>query len=672
MTQHDATGLHPIGRRVAGVLLGAAALLAATVLPVAAAPAPAAVSIAPSATVPTMIVLDASGSMLADDAPGLRIDAAKNAVTELIDSLPTGAEVGLQVYGTGTGSSEAEKVAGCQDVVTVAPVAQHDPAALKAAVAGIQARGYTPIGTALRAAAAALPLEGPRSIVLVSDGEDTCAPPAACDVAQELDLAGTDLVVHSVGFKVDQTVRDELSCIADATGGSYADAGDAVTLAEVLTVTVDRALTGYTATGQPVTGADQQTPDAPTLQPGQYVDTFPVGKTDSAPGTVRYYRVPTPAGGRVHVSATFVHPDQPDDGWNAVSGELSLVDLDGKNCVSRSGMSTPFTIDPRFTTVTAALTIDGEKDCTDRDELHLRLERTGDAWAAVPMAVELTVRIEPPATEPGPAVPQDSPDLPKPVYTPAVPATGGRSFNDATLLRAGQTISDTVREGEVKFYRVPVAWGQRLQYLLREVGPVQGNVFVGNNIEVTVFNPVREEVTAARGATMMFNAKGNEILGATGHPVAYLQRENNNSALSLDGDFYLVVTGSRHAGDEPAATTTVEFTAVLAGPAETGPTYGDLGTLPTSSVVSTTTPGTSAADWIPVSSSTAPSSVEPSTTAPRTPATTSADVAGAAVSGTSATTPGGGALWWVVGAVLLAAAAGGAVVALRRRTPADH
>jgi Ca-activated chloride channel family protein len=173
-------------------------------------------------TVPVMVVLDASGSMNTDDAPGPRIDAAKAAVINLIDALPADATVGLQVYGTGTGSTDAEKAAGCTDIKTLVPVGPADTAALKAQVAGVVAAGYTPIGNALRAAADALPNEGPRSIVLVSDGEDTCAPPAPCDVAKELKQQGVDLVVHTVGFKVDATAREQLSCIAETTGAPTA------------------------------------------------------------------------------------------------------------------------------------------------------------------------------------------------------------------------------------------------------------------------------------------------------------------------------------------------------------------------------------------------------------------------------------------------------------------
>jgi len=92
-------------------------------------------------TVPVMIVLDASGSMNQTDAPGPRIDAAKAAVTTLIDGLPASTQVGLQVYGTGTGSTDGEKTAGCTDIKTLAPVGPLDEGALKGQVASVVAAG---------------------------------------------------------------------------------------------------------------------------------------------------------------------------------------------------------------------------------------------------------------------------------------------------------------------------------------------------------------------------------------------------------------------------------------------------------------------------------------------------------------------------------------------------
>lgn len=186
---------------------------------------------------PTVIVLDASGSMNVDDAPGPRIDAAKRAVATLVDSLPEGAPMGLLVFGTSTGGSDAEKPAGCQDIRTLIGLGPLDRVSFGSAVAGVQASGYTPLAAALRAASDVLPEDGPRNVVLVSDGIDQCAPPESCAVAAE--LADPELSIHTVGFRVDEAARNQLGCIADAAGGTYVDADNAAQLGARLRSAID-------------------------------------------------------------------------------------------------------------------------------------------------------------------------------------------------------------------------------------------------------------------------------------------------------------------------------------------------------------------------------------------------------------------------------------------------
>jgi Ca-activated chloride channel family protein len=210
-------------------------------------PGAAAGQTAAPASTPVMVVLDASSSMKRADAPGPRIDAAKRAIADLVGALPDGARVGLTAFGTSTGPTRADRAEGCKDVRTLVPVGPLDRAGFTGVVGGIRASGFTPIGAALRAAAAGLPSAGPRSVVLVSDGEDTCAPPQPCQVAAELKAAGVDLVVHTIGFKVAAKARSELSCIAAATGGSYREASSGAELARALTSRVQRALRPYAA-----------------------------------------------------------------------------------------------------------------------------------------------------------------------------------------------------------------------------------------------------------------------------------------------------------------------------------------------------------------------------------------------------------------------------------------
>ncbi len=175
--------------------------------------------------------------------------------------------------------------------------------------------------------------------MLVSDGEDTCAPPAPCDVASELHQQGIDLTIHTVGFKVDPTAREQLSCIAQTTGGTYSDAADAGQLTQALASKVDYAITGYTTSGTPVTGADQPSEQAPLLTPGQYVDTFAVGGTadTASAGTTKYYTVQVQDGMRPYISATIVPPDDNVGGTQILGVDLDLMRRDLKSCNSDRG-----------------------------------------------------------------------------------------------------------------------------------------------------------------------------------------------------------------------------------------------------------------------------------------------------------------------------------------------
>lgn len=252
-------------------------------------PAPSPPPVPPSGTAPLLLVLDASGSMRGDDGTGrTKLDAAKDALLQLIDELPEGAPVGLRVYGHRVPNTD--RVGGCADTELVAPVAPLDRARLRAAVRDVQATGYTPIGASLEAALGDLPAEGPRTVVLISDGIDTCAPPEPCDVARRLASEAVELRVESIGFQVDPVAAEQLRCIAEVTGGAFRPVDDASGLL--------RALREYQPAGTPVSGGTGPD-DVAVLEPGQYLDTITVGQE-------RWYAIDLERGELLRTVATLV------------------------------------------------------------------------------------------------------------------------------------------------------------------------------------------------------------------------------------------------------------------------------------------------------------------------------------------------------------------------------
>jgi Ca-activated chloride channel family protein len=222
-------------------------------------------------------VLDSSGSMDERDigTGGTRLDAAKDAVHTLIDGLPADAEMGVRAYGATYGGTE--KSTGCRDSTALTKIAAMPdrPArtAAKQQVSALRATGFTPIGHALREAAEDLGTEGKRRIILVSDGEDTCAPPQPCKVAEELAGAGVDLVIDTLGFKVGAAAEKQLKCIAAAGGGSYTAVSDAAELSAGLQNAFRRSWKGYQVSGAPLTGGADCTA-APAVRSGRYLDHF--------------------------------------------------------------------------------------------------------------------------------------------------------------------------------------------------------------------------------------------------------------------------------------------------------------------------------------------------------------------------------------------------------------
>lgn len=219
------------------------------------------------------LVLDVSGSMRARDIDGhSRMAAAQQALNEVVDALPAETQLGIRVLGSQYRFPGSPKTVGCRDTRQLAPVGPMNKVEAKTAIATLRPTGWTPIGLALRAAARDLGTgETTRRIVLITDGEDTCSPPDPCDVARELAAQGTHLVVDTLGLTLDDKVRRQLTCIADATGGTYTAVQHQQELTGRLNQLVQRAGATYKQTPRQVAGG-AQCANAPVLTPGVYTD----------------------------------------------------------------------------------------------------------------------------------------------------------------------------------------------------------------------------------------------------------------------------------------------------------------------------------------------------------------------------------------------------------------
>ncbi|MGN9789554.1 VWA domain-containing protein [Streptomyces sp. OZ13] len=241
------------------------------------------------------LVLDVSGSMRARDIDGKsRMAAAKQAFNEVLDAVPEDVRLGIRTLGADYPGDDRKR--GCKDTRQLYPVGPLDRTEAKTAVATLAPTGWTPIGPALLGAAE--DLEGgdaTRRIVLITDGEDTCAPLDPCEVAREIAAKGIHLVIDTLGLVPDAKTRAQLSCIAEATGGTYTSVQHTDELSDRVSQLVDRAADPV-VTPVATQGAGQCR-DAPQLEPGLYTDREKFGEH-------RWYRVDVLPGQELRASVS--------------------------------------------------------------------------------------------------------------------------------------------------------------------------------------------------------------------------------------------------------------------------------------------------------------------------------------------------------------------------------
>ncbi|MBD3792369.1 MAG: VWA domain-containing protein, partial [Campylobacterales bacterium] len=180
-----------------------------------------------------MIIFDASGSMWGQIAGKTKIEIAREALARVVRTWNPDVELGLTVYGH---RSKGD----CNDIETLIPVGKVQSYHMISAVNAIQPKGKTPISRSIRKAADALRYtEEKATIILISDGQETCDPDP-CGTAKQLKAEGIDFVAHVIGFNVDKKTDEELQCIASATGGEYYSAKNANALNDAMKTIVQK------------------------------------------------------------------------------------------------------------------------------------------------------------------------------------------------------------------------------------------------------------------------------------------------------------------------------------------------------------------------------------------------------------------------------------------------
>ncbi|BAU95400.1 hypothetical protein N24_1138 [Corynebacterium suranareeae] len=498
---------------------------------------------------PTMIVLDNSGSMTAQDAGNqTRIDAAKQAATDLIEDISDHTDIGFAYYGGNTGETAADMEQGCQDVTIIDGPAKGNADTLIDTISQLSPRGFTPIGKALTDSAAELPEGG--NIVLVSDGIANCTPPDVCEVAEELTAKGINLTINTIGLNVDPAAREELECIAKTGGGIYTDASDAQTLSDALTRVTTRQYAKYETNAEKIDGALAQE-DAVALDTDTALFATDLGQESY------FWKIPVEAGETISVSANTVTDPTVltmNQGQIYLDAQLHTAEpprhgLQGRCTHVSDDNFTPGLAVRGIQSATVVSKEIGSDDC-DTDAIYLEISRSGDYFDGETIPTEITIerfgKVD--DTTIGEVTETTDVELPAASTSEATEATPGQWFDSPTELdAAGEKVTATIVPGETHFYALPVDYGQQLRGGIRTTFSQVVGSQLGDRLYLQAFNPSRAEVDLTNSSPTSKELETLETFGYVA-PVSYANmfadgaRNKNHSGTWQGGTQYLAVT----------------------------------------------------------------------------------------------------------------------------------
>lgn len=175
------------------------------------------------------VVLDESGSMK-DKVTGVpKYLLARRILDDLVKKLPEGTDFALRVF-----SAHAGGAASCNDSELLVPPGPLNRAATVAKINALTPRGETPLVKNLLLAAADVKTKPNPTIVVVTDGEESCKGDVA-HAAQRLRAMNVHLVANIVGFDIaNPKTRAAWNAVSTQTGGKYFDTHSAGGLGDAL------------------------------------------------------------------------------------------------------------------------------------------------------------------------------------------------------------------------------------------------------------------------------------------------------------------------------------------------------------------------------------------------------------------------------------------------------
>lgn len=527
-----------------------------------------------------LVLLDASGSMdEAEPTGSTRMEIAQEAVTGVAEELPRSANMGLRAFGPSETGDD------CDASELLVPIGEGRDGIVDT-VNDLEPAGSTPLAYSLEQAADDFfDSVTPKTIVLISDGEDTCDGDPV-DVAENITDQGLDLRIHVIGYDVDNDTRDQLIRVAQAGNGSYYDAQDGAALVSRLSRASEFAIDPYEPIATPIEGSDDGL-DVPLLSPGHYVDTkYPNTDSDQP---VKYYAFDLEEETTVHFGANIPWASPPGVEWSSNHDITILTDSDRVRCDSSSKIREQYN-DGGIANVTRSLAFAWDEDAAANEcgaagryivevsNSSSNITRNGPAPLEFLFGVEPNVdasELPEPFSQEG--------DLPRADSTGDIQeVVGANGFSDAPIIEDGRW-EDTIRPGEEVIYRIPVDWGERVATRL-DLPDLDSELsdYIGGVLEVdkTLMSPTWNDVSLDGGTYQARHYSGDPLTleGATAE-VRYRNRFAEDApdevrAASYPGHYYLKVRMNGNA-DNPYFELPINIAVETIGDANDGPDYSD-------------------------------------------------------------------------------------------------
>jgi len=215
-----------------------------------------------------MILLDGSGSMwgpLGNDRRS-KFEVSRETLAQTLARVRPDARLGLSSFGH-------RRRGYCADVEVIVPPDANNLEKVTTPLAKLNANGMGPVAMGLRETAKAIGTAAPATIVMIHDDIDNCSPDT-CAAAAEIAKANPNLAIYSIGLGLGPQKLQQMSCVANATGGRAYDAQDIAGLNAALDEIVKLANLepgGVPAGPKDQTSKKEDAAPAPEAPPGLYL-----------------------------------------------------------------------------------------------------------------------------------------------------------------------------------------------------------------------------------------------------------------------------------------------------------------------------------------------------------------------------------------------------------------